>query len=67
MAEFRTNGGRTQSGQVLVILRILGARTLNRIDKPVCVDKDGDDLIVAASAGGQATSSPLVLEPRCTS
>ena len=52
MAELRTNQGRTGSGQTLVILTVTGPRT--RRDKPVCVREDGDDLIVAGSAGGQA-------------
>jgi deazaflavin-dependent oxidoreductase (nitroreductase family) len=53
MAELRAHGGRTAAGQVLVILTITGARTGRVFTKPVCVREDGDDLIVAASAGGQ--------------
>jgi deazaflavin-dependent oxidoreductase (nitroreductase family) len=54
MAELRAQGGRTASGQVLVILTFVGARTGREYQKPVCVREDGDDLVVAASAGGQA-------------
>ena len=53
MAELRAHGGRTSTGQVLVILTITGAKTGRTHDKPVCVRADGPDLIVAASAGGQ--------------
>jgi deazaflavin-dependent oxidoreductase (nitroreductase family) len=53
MAELRAHGGRTASGQVLVILTITGAKTGRTHDKPVCVREDGPDLIIAASAGGQ--------------
>jgi deazaflavin-dependent oxidoreductase (nitroreductase family) len=53
MAELRAHGGRTVTGQVLVILTITGAKTGRAHDKPVCVRADGPDLIVAASAGGQ--------------
>jgi deazaflavin-dependent oxidoreductase (nitroreductase family) len=54
LAELRANRGRTASGQTLVILTITGSRTGTRRDKPVCVRADGDDLVVAGSAGGQA-------------
>jgi deazaflavin-dependent oxidoreductase (nitroreductase family) len=53
MAELRAHGGRTASGQVLVILAITGAKTGRTYYKPVCVREDGPDLIIAASAGGQ--------------
>src|ERR1700761_9492360 len=53
MAELRAHGGRTATGQVLVILTITGAATGRSYHKPVCVREDGPDLIVAASAGGQ--------------
>ena len=53
MADLRAHGGRTASGQVLVILTIAGAKTGRTHDKPVCVGEDGSDLVVAASAGGQ--------------
>jgi deazaflavin-dependent oxidoreductase (nitroreductase family) len=53
MAELRASGGTTGSGQVLVILGIIGARSGGRIHKPMCVREDGSDLVVAASAGGQ--------------
>jgi deazaflavin-dependent oxidoreductase (nitroreductase family) len=54
MAELRANRGRTAAGQTLVILTVTGSRTGTRRDKPVCVREDGDDLVVAGSAGGQA-------------
>jgi deazaflavin-dependent oxidoreductase (nitroreductase family) len=54
MAELRANRGRTAAGRTLVILTITGSRTGTRRDKPVCVREDGDDLVVAGSAGGQA-------------
>ena len=54
MAELRAQAGKTASGQVLVILTFVGARTGRQYQKPVCVREDGDDLVVAASAGGQA-------------
>jgi deazaflavin-dependent oxidoreductase (nitroreductase family) len=53
MAELRGHGGRTTSGQTLVILTITGAQTGRQHQKPVCVREDGADLVVAASAGGQ--------------
>jgi deazaflavin-dependent oxidoreductase (nitroreductase family) len=53
MADLRAHGGKTQAGQVLVILRITGAKSGTVRDKPVCVKEDGDDLVVAGSAGGQ--------------
>ena len=53
MADLRANGGRTSSGQTLVILGITGGTSGRRLHKPVCVRADGDDLVVAASAGGQ--------------
>jgi deazaflavin-dependent oxidoreductase (nitroreductase family) len=53
MAELRAHGGRTASGQVLVILAMTGAKTGRTHSKPVCVREDGPDLIIAASAGGQ--------------
>jgi deazaflavin-dependent oxidoreductase (nitroreductase family) len=54
MAELRSHGGKTAGGQTLVILIITGAKTGNQLQKPVCVRPDGVDLVVAASAGGQA-------------
>jgi deazaflavin-dependent oxidoreductase (nitroreductase family) len=54
MAELRAGGGRTSGGQTLVILTIRGAKTARPIQKPVCVREDGADLVIAASAGGQA-------------
>jgi deazaflavin-dependent oxidoreductase (nitroreductase family) len=53
MAQLRANGGKTDTGQTLVILAIKGAVTGNERDKPVCVRKDGGDLFVVGSAGGQ--------------
>ena len=53
MADLRANGGRTSNGQTLVILGITGGTTGRRLHKPVCVRADGDDLVVAAPAGGQ--------------
>jgi len=54
MAELRTHGGKTEEGRVLVILALRGAKTVRERNKPVCVREDGPDLVVAASAGGQA-------------
>jgi deazaflavin-dependent oxidoreductase (nitroreductase family) len=54
MTEMRAHGGKTEAGQTLVILTITGAKTGRTYDKPVCVREDGADLVVAASAGGQA-------------
>jgi len=53
MAQLRANDGRTDSGQVLVILAIKGKVSGTVRHKPVCVCEDGADLVVAASAGGQ--------------
>ena len=53
MAQLRANGGRTDTGMILVILTIKGAVSGTERDKPVCVRKDGDDLFVVGSAGGQ--------------
>lgn len=53
MSELRANGGRLGSGQVLVIVTTVGVRTGREFETPMCVREDGDDLIVAASAGGQ--------------
>jgi F420H(2)-dependent quinone reductase len=54
MADLRAHGGKTEAGLILVILRIAGAKSGTVRDKPVCVKEDGDDLIVAGSAGGQS-------------
>jgi deazaflavin-dependent oxidoreductase (nitroreductase family) len=54
MAELRAGGGQTAAGQTLVILTITGATSGQPHHKPVCVREDGADLVVAASAGGQA-------------
>jgi deazaflavin-dependent oxidoreductase (nitroreductase family) len=54
MADLRANDGKTQGGQVLVILTITGAKSGHQLDKPVCVREDHGDLFIAASAGGQA-------------
>ncbi len=54
MAELRSHGGKTAGGLTLVILTITGAKTGNQHQKPVCVREDGADLVIAASAGGQA-------------
>ena len=53
MTELRAHGGRTTAGVTLVILTITGSKTGRRHDKPVCVREDDEDLVVAASAGGQ--------------
>jgi deazaflavin-dependent oxidoreductase (nitroreductase family) len=53
MAELRAHGGQTESGRVLVVLVARGAKTGRELHKPVCVREDGQDLVVAASAGGQ--------------
>ena len=70
MAEMRANGGRTAGGQTLVILTITGARTGRSHERPVCVREDGDDLVIAASAGGQPRHpqwySNLVANPEVT-
>jgi deazaflavin-dependent oxidoreductase (nitroreductase family) len=55
MADLRAHDGKTSGGQTLVILSIKGARTGQSYEKPMCVREDGDDLVVAASAGGQAS------------
>jgi deazaflavin-dependent oxidoreductase (nitroreductase family) len=52
MAELRSSGG-TSNRQVLVILAITGRKSGTRLHKPMCVREDGDDLVVAASIGGQ--------------
>jgi deazaflavin-dependent oxidoreductase (nitroreductase family) len=54
MADLRAHGGKTSGGQILVILTITGAKTGHAREKPMCVREDGADLVVAASAGGQA-------------
>ncbi|HVW40020.1 MAG TPA: nitroreductase/quinone reductase family protein [Amycolatopsis sp.] len=54
IADLRANGGRTSAGQTLVILTTVGARSGREQQIPVCVREDGGDLIIAASAGGQA-------------
>jgi deazaflavin-dependent oxidoreductase (nitroreductase family) len=54
MADLRAHEGKTSGGQTLVILTIEGARTGQAYEKPMCVREDGSDLVVAASAGGQA-------------
>jgi deazaflavin-dependent oxidoreductase (nitroreductase family) len=55
VARMRATGGRpdTEGGWPLVILTTSGAVTGNPHPKPVCVREDGDDLIVAGTAGGQ--------------
>jgi deazaflavin-dependent oxidoreductase (nitroreductase family) len=54
LAELRANRGRTDSGHILIVLTTTGTRTATRRDKPVCAGEDGDDLVVAGSAGGQS-------------
>jgi deazaflavin-dependent oxidoreductase (nitroreductase family) len=70
MAELRRNDGHMESGRTLVILTITGARTGQKHEKPVCVRRDGEDLVVAASAGGQAMHPQwyqgLVVHPNLT-
>jgi deazaflavin-dependent oxidoreductase (nitroreductase family) len=67
MSELRAQGGQTRTGQTLVILIFTGVKTGQQYHKPVCVRPDGADLIVAASAGGQAKHPQwyhnLVAEP----
>ncbi|MFU8945515.1 nitroreductase/quinone reductase family protein [Mycetocola zhadangensis] len=55
ITQLRSNAGRTDGGQVLVILRTIGLRSGQEREIPVCVREDGEDLIVVASAGGQPT------------
>jgi deazaflavin-dependent oxidoreductase (nitroreductase family) len=70
MADLRAHGGKTTSGQTLVILTITGAKSGRQRDKPVCVREDGADLVIAASAGGQYAHpqwySNLVAHPELT-
>jgi len=54
LADLGAHGGRTEDGQTLVVVRIVGARTGREHRMPLCVCADGDDLVIAASAGGQA-------------
>jgi deazaflavin-dependent oxidoreductase (nitroreductase family) len=53
MAEARANGGVLKDGMALVIMHTIGAVSGKVHVKPVCVAPDGDDIIVAATAGGQ--------------
>lgn len=68
IADLTANKGRTSDGRVLVILRTTGSKTGSTYQNPVCVCEDGDDLVVAASAGGQPKHPQwfrnLVLDPR---
>ena len=70
MAELRAGGGRSSSGQVLVILGITGARSGRQLHKPMCVREDGKDLVVAGSAGGRPSHPQwyhnLVANPEVT-
>lgn len=53
VADYRANGGVPAAGSPqLVVLHTVGARTATVHVKPVCVIADGDDLIVAATMGG---------------
>ena len=53
LADLRAHQGRTTNGQILVIITVIGQKTGRRYELPLCVVTDGDDLIIAASAGGQ--------------
>ena len=55
MAEYRANSGRPLDGSTpLVIITTTGAKSGNAHSIPVCVREDGEDLVIAASAGGRA-------------
>ena len=53
IAELRSNSGRTNDGGMrLVLLHTTGSVSGRLHLKPVCVREDGDDLVVAATMGG---------------
>jgi len=70
LAELRANGGRRSDGEPLVVLHTTGARSGQAHIKPVCVREDGDDLVIAGTAGGQARHpqwyTNLVAHPEIT-
>lgn len=70
IAEVRANGGRRGDGEALVLLHTTGSVSGRMHLKPVCVREDGDDLIVAGTAGGQARHpqwyTNLVAHPEIT-
>jgi deazaflavin-dependent oxidoreductase (nitroreductase family) len=71
IADHRANGGRPSDGsEPLVIITTIGAKTGRSHAKPVCLKVDGDDLIIAATAGGQPSHTQwyrnLVAHPGLT-
>ena len=70
IAQVRANGGRRADGEALVLLHTTGSVSGRTHLKPVCVREDGDDLIVAGTAGGQARHpqwyTNLVADPDIT-
>jgi deazaflavin-dependent oxidoreductase (nitroreductase family) len=71
LIQLRANGGRTaDGGDSLVIITTTGAKTGRRHAKPLCVRTDGNDLIIAGTAGGQPKHTQwyvnLVAHPEVT-
>jgi deazaflavin-dependent oxidoreductase (nitroreductase family) len=52
IARYRETGGRDEEQKALVLLTTTGAKTGQRHTTPVCVQQDGDRLIVAGTMGG---------------
>ena len=50
---YRESGGVGEGMSNLVLLTTIGAKTGKRHTTPVCVQRDGDDLVVAGSMGGE--------------
>jgi deazaflavin-dependent oxidoreductase (nitroreductase family) len=70
-AELRANGGRNAAGNGnLVILTTTGRKSGKAHAKPMCARTDGDDVIVAGTAGGQPNHTQwylnLVANPTVT-
>jgi len=67
---FRTNGGKVQGPNSLILLTTTGARSGEPRTNPVAYSTDGDRLIVVASKGGAPTNPDwyfnLVAHPTVT-
>jgi deazaflavin-dependent oxidoreductase (nitroreductase family) len=54
IAQLRAHGGRTVAGNAnLVIVTTTGRKSGLRHEKPLCARADGDNVIIAGTAGGQ--------------
>jgi deazaflavin-dependent oxidoreductase (nitroreductase family) len=56
IARYRAGDGTGEGMQRLVLITTVGARTGNPHTTPVCVQEDGDRLIIAGSRGGRPSN-----------